>query len=70
MSYLENLEDLPEVVETDSAGDFHYVQAGAWSFCIEEELEQGEGAWWSDARALVAFALYMDKYVDGMEKQE
>jgi len=49
--------DLPEIVEEDPAGEFHYVRAGDWSFCVEEELEEGKPV--EDAKALVAFALYI-----------
>lgn len=49
--------DLPEIIEEDSSGDDHYVRAGDWSFCVEEEIEDGKPI--EDAKALVAFALYV-----------
>lgn len=52
------LKDLPEVVEIDPGRD---VMVGTWHFDIQEELDQPEGSQWRDARAMVAFAEYMDQ---------
>jgi hypothetical protein len=58
-----NEEELPEVVLDKVVGDeYTYVTIGDWSFCVEDDLEDGlDGRWWRDAKTFVAYAKYLDK---------
>jgi hypothetical protein len=55
--------DLPEVVLDEKRTDkFTYVHVGEWSFCVEDDLEDGkDGRWWDDAKSWIAYAQYLDK---------
>jgi hypothetical protein len=57
-----NEEDLPEVVVESEATDkypYTYVKVGKWSFCVEDDLEDGFS--WEDAKSIIAYAKYLDK---------
>lgn len=61
MKNKKKLKDLPEVVVVDSNKENALVMVGSWPFYIQEELDRPKGSQWRDARAMVAFAEYLDQ---------
>jgi len=55
--------NLPEVIidEERTRDEYTYVHVGDWHFCVEDDLEERDGRWWSDAMTWIAYAQYLDK---------
>lgn len=68
-----DLQNLPEVKVLERAPYSTLLQVDTWNWYLEEELERNETDHWKDARAMIAFAIYMDEQRakrDEAEEQE
>ena len=58
-----NKKDLPEVVvKREATEEYPYteVTVGGWSFCVEEDIEEGFG--WKDVKSILAYTLYLEEF--------
>ena len=55
------MSDLPEIIveEGDESSECTFVSVGGWTFCVEDDLQHED--WWVNARAWVAYAVYLEK---------